>query len=1038
MLTLTMQAFGPYRQKQTIDFRLLNDKRLFLITGPTGSGKTMIFDAITYALYGRSSVEGRDVDGLISQHRHPSEVCFVKLTFELKGETYTIYRQPKQYLPKQRGQGLVERPAEARLITKDKIYTSVGEIQQMIEERLGLDANQFRQIVMLPQGEFRKLLEAKSHEKEEIFRKIFKTDFYKAFQERLKEKTKQLEWTIQHLDMEMRQVVEAIDAAGDGELECLKEQEPLNYEAIIEKTEAIHLRLKEETKRLLNTLHTLQEDIKNLDLAYQQGKARNAQIEELAKSREKLNDLKALESTVKEKEQLLLQMAEAKFVQEAEDRLFKLDAKRKALENELMGLEKQLSEMEKHRDEVKKSLEEAYEAYTRLDALKERRNQKQAQRDRLEEWLALSSKVKALGEQLSLLMEEERELNKERQALDQEWKTAQLEGERLEEALQETQDVALQLLYQEARHTALMNAIQLCEDIKAAQRMYEDLAKDYEEYEVQTRAKMQAYDQHYQTYLKSQAGILARGLKDGEPCPVCGSTHHPKKASLIDVVLSEEELEAFRKEIEAMQAERQKRYETLVRTKEKKDTLVQKLQELLQSHDMWIQEQDIQVMESYIRQQAQKIGEHYQNLKQKMETLEQQKLRLEKLKTVQKERLERLNALATRFQSIQETYQQTAQHYHTEKGRLETLEASYGLAQLDLETLEQEIQLLQHQIREIEQRYHTLASQYNEHLQALSTIKAKKESVENQLHEIASEQKEGQALFLIRLKNAQFRDESHYRSILGQLNEHEALEKDVQQYHQDVRYYQTRVAELENLVGDGVPVDLLEIEAQRALLEAEYEAIRLQERDYYIILQRNEPLLDKLKQLYQRTKSQIKTFQSYQYLHHVTNGQNALKLTFERYVLAAYFDEIIQAANVRLREMTDHRYALLRDTEYIGGRGHQGLDLLVYDAYTDQKRSVKTLSGGESFIASLALALGLSDIVSSYAGGIELQTIFIDEGFGSLDPIALDRAIRTLNQLKETGRTVGIISHVEELKERIDVQLEILKTKDGSSIELRI
>ena len=162
------------------------------------------------------------------------------------------------------------------------------------------------------------------------------------------------------------------------------------------------------------------------------------------------------------------------------------------------------------------------------------------------------------------------------------------------------------------------------------------------------------------------------------------------------------------------------------------------------------------------------------------------------------------------------------------------------------------------------------------------------------------------------------------------------------------------------------------------------------------------------------------------------------KITFERYVLTAYFDEIIHAANIRLHDMTQRRYTLLRDTEYTGGRGHQGLDLLVFDAYTNKKRSVKTLSGGESFMASLALALGLADIVSSYAGGIQLDTIFIDEGFGSLDPVSLDHAISTLNDLKSQGRTVGIISHVEELKERIDAQLEIVKSREGSSIKIHL
>lgn len=1038
LVSLTLQAFGPYKEKQTISFDQLNAKQLFLISGPTGSGKTSIFDAITYALYGRSSSEGREVDGLVSQFRRIEDVCFVELTFRLKGETYTIYRQPKQSLPRQRGEGIVEKSAEAKLITKDKVFTSISEINQKIEELIGLDVNQFRQTVMLPQGEFRKLLEAKSSEKEAIFRNIFKTDLYKLFQDKLREKTKDMERTIQDQELEMKQLINNLHIDDDPLLYELIHQEALNYEAIIHQATMLNERLSEDLKKIQKVLSDSLQKKKAIEEAYQQGKQQNEKIEELSKAKEALESLIKQEEHIKQLEQMIVQMTEAKFVLEAENHKVKLSEKKTELEHQLQHLYLQIEEIEKRKQDVTNALRQAYEQYINLDQLKEERNKKQTQRERYFEWLEKKEEVSTIQKTLKGIEDERTKWQEELQICEEMEKNLEQQMTQIEEELNQTQSISVQVVEQKARCDQLINVEDTVDKILALQTKHAKHAKEYTIVDEETRQKMTEHDHHYQTYLKSQAGILAKDLSDGQPCPVCGSTHHPRKAVLVESVLTNEELEEERMAVEALKNTRQQLYQKLLSTKEQMDLHIEQYKEQATRFKFDIDGTDWTVIKDTVHVrliEEEKIYKEYEKALQERTNKEQF---FEELKETRKENHQMIVELNERLKEIDSTYQITLRSYHTEKGKLDSLEQSYQLKDINLSQLDKEIHRLKQHIEEIDERYHRLEKEYNECLRLKSSLTTEHRTLEKQYETNLSELKNIMEEFNLRLKNANFTDEAHYREILKRLDTFDTIQDEARKYHADVQFYQKRIDHLEKEVGDKELVNLQALEEQINELEEHIETIRKNERERYAVLRQNRQLLENIKQIYDETNKKIKTFQTYKYLNNVTNGTNVYKLTFERYVLTAYFDEIIHAANIRLHDMTQRRYTLLRDTEYTGGRGHQGLDLLVFDAYTNKKRSVKTLSGGESFMASLALALGLADIVSSYAGGIQLDTIFIDEGFGSLDPVSLDHAISTLNDLKSQGRTVGIISHVEELKERIDAQLEIVKSREGSSIKIHL
>lgn len=1034
---LKLRAFGPYKQEQVLDFTSLNEKQLFLVTGPTGSGKTTLFDAIAYALYGKSSGNGREGEDFVSQHASIEDQTMVELTFELKGQTYTIKRSPKQIRPKARGEGTTVKNAEATLTAEGHVFTSIAEINVKMEEILGIDAQQFRQIVMLPQGEFRQLLEANSTEKEQIFRKIFKTDFYKQFQDQLHVKVKDMESSIRDYKKELLDNVRNLDVKDYEDLLTEIQKEEPNYQEVIEGLRVYNQNTEKRREDLAKEIVDLKE--KREDLIHQLNEARNFndKYDQLSKDQEAYIKLLERKAIIQEKSMKIEQFTEAKFVREMEDLYLKTLDKHQHVELELKQAKDAVLQWDEKREQQGDELREAYANYQELDGLKQELQSKMEQRLKVKEWNEKFKQVATLERVVKTYEAQKEHMDKELTELDvNQSKLSEVLEER-QARVNENQSVSVQTLQQKSRVDALKGLEELLLEIEQLKERHCKLSEDYLNEEAIVRKHENVYQANYQTYLKSQAGILALELKENEPCPVCGSTDHPHKAELAIEVKSREALEEERQKVQKLQTKVMEHYNQVrmvhERMKERierfnttgEDIILDTIEQLETTMNVIEERHENEV--SVLNQLLKKEEQFKKDQRAILDTKQELKM-LHDMRVIKKENLVQ----------IVNDIQKATQTYLVEKGQLEQLETTYQLSQVNQDALEEAIIELKNQIKVIDERYHRIQEEYNTTMQKLSSLKSAVLSLESQSKDLKEEVSEYRDTFALRLKNAQFKDESEYKDILKLTDAIPIMVEEVRKYQEETHFLKKQIEHLVKEIGDQERNDLGPIEENIKSNETTIEDLNEQDKKLFATYTQNTRYLDKICRTYERINRRIEDFNHLAFLDKVTNGQNSHKLSFERYVLTAYFDEIIACANLRLREMTERRYTLIRDDEYTGGRGGQGLDILVYDSYTNKKRSVKTLSGGESFMASLSLALGLADVVSSYAGGIQLDTIFIDEGFGTLDPVALDHAIVTLNSLKKSGRTVGIISHVQELRERIDSQIEIMKSKEGSLARIRL
>lgn len=919
-LKLTLSAFGAYAEETTIDMECLGQSGLYLITGDTGAGKTTIFDAITFALYGDASGEDREPSMLRSMYADAKTPTHVILIFSHAGDVYKIRRNPFYMRPKARGEGLTQEQAAAELTLPDgTVITRIKDVDEKVREILCVDREQFSQIVMLAQGDFRKVLMADTKERQKIFRELFKTRPYQALQEQVRRRLKDVEGKYQTVKNSVVQYI--------GEFCCDE----------------------------------------NNSLAAPLGRAQAGEVP-LAES------IGIMEKLVEQDEKLLSELGES--LSQLEQRLEKVNAQIGRAEEYKLH-EEELQAAKQQESEQLKLLKRSEEEWERQKGTEDRRKavrteiakltQEQAEYDKLGQ---LTEEARQQEEQIKEAREASRRLEE-----DIEERAAALAGHREElEGLRDTGEELERLLRQREEEQKRRDAlVELQEDLQAYELLHRDLTRKQESYQQlqdEAERRQQEYLQMNRRYLDAQAGILAASLQEGQPCPVCGSLSHPHLAVVQGEAPTEEVLDKQRAEAEGAAERAQKENMAAVQMlgtlSEQGAQILKRLEELKLSAGQTI---DINVVGDIEK----KIGKELSCLVNNLEEAD--------------EKIGRQNQRKRHLLELEKQFPVLESELRDRREELAELRAGEASAQARGKELQKQLDSLQEKLP------------FNSREEALFH----KEELEGELEALEASLQAAQEAYGS-CKEGLAGIQGQIRSLQGRL--------------------------------ENVPEIHLEEEKElRGRLHFQREELLARQKDIFSRCDRNQRLVRNIKE---RTEEQLELETEFQWMNTLSQTVNGTlskkqKLMLETYVQTTYFERVIRRANLRFLVMSDGQYELKRTRDYSDMRGQTGLELSVIDHYNGSERSVKTLSGGESFLASLSLALGLSDEIQSMAGGVRLETMFVDEGFGSLDADSLQQAYKALVSLTDGHRLVGIISHVGMLKERIDRQIVVEKKKSGGS-----
>ena len=1038
-LRLTLQAFGPYAGKEVIDFTKLGNRTMFLITGKTGAGKTTIFDGICYAIYGKASGEDRSGTDLRSHFADPGTLTEVSLLFSLRGQTYFIVRSPQQEKKKARGDGMTTVNAKAELYRltnqgeKKLIASNVRETDEKIKELIQLDAHQFRQILMIPQGEFRKLLVSDSKEKEAILQKLFHTELYKRIEEKLKEEADKIKTKVLQGKQERERLLKSIRTDSSELLEALQ-QEPLDPKHLLELLSAELKESKSQYALIENMLSEKQKQRDQLKEQITQGKAILEQFHLKRKLEEEKRQLEHQKAEV-EKQQLEVEKAKkAAKLDHQESQCRRLHAEIQELEKRKQSFQLQLSELE-----------------TQLAAAQKKWEEEQGKEEERKKVLEEISRLKALEKDVQSYENETKALEK----MMAQWKKRQQEKQtyteqlkKIEESLEEKRNLLseleqtkLMVLQREHKIEKTERILNRLYKFRDEQKRAEHIFTEWKEAEKKLGACERAFQDAEATvrhlekeWRDGQAGILAQSLLEQEPCPVCGSIHHPAPAQFKQELPSEEDLNSAR--ANAAVAEKRKH------EAEKRTFQLQLQLQTIENSKKEIEKELVTLFPDFteeslsadINSQLSSLEElKKQQLEDKKALLKEQVMKTE-FKQLETKKQDLENVLAKCLEEADETEKQLI----IKRANVEHMTAQIPEHLRSNSSYQKALQDHLEYHRSLQQSY----DEAQKHYQELKVTAAKIQSRAEEVTKTISEKKKQMVLerntFKQMLKEEGFPDYQHYEKAKRTEKEIKMLEKAIQDFLERDRYVSGRMDEIENMLA-GIPVpDLKSLNQKLSELLEELALLDEKRTSTLLAIQNNEMIYQNVIEINREMEHLEEQYKTIGHLYEITKGQNPNRLTFERFVLAAFLDEILVAANERLTKMTGGRYRMLRKKDRSKGNAQSGLELLIYDQYTGQTRHVKTLSGGESFKASLSLALGMADVVQNYAGGISLETMFIDEGFGTLDPESLDQAIEALMEIQNSGRLVGIISHVPELKERMDARLEVISTQNGSHTKFHI
>ncbi len=1031
-ITLTLCAFGPYANTETVDFSKLHSG-LFLIGGDTGAGKTTIFDGIAYALYGEASGEFRSPESLRSQHAALETETYAEFTFELRGLTYRVRRSPGYERPARRGGGTVKKSPQAELYLPDgTVVSAPSAVTKRIKEIVGLDRGQFLQIAMLAQGEFRRLLLAKSTEREEIFRDVFGTGRYKALQRLLKENAVRRGAQYQELCRDMEQRMRSVRsnsadaryaaltaiAAADSRLFTEQLALLLNDDATQEQTERCALQQAEQRLAAQHAALAVAQDALRLSAQLTAAQTDLTQLEEL------------LPRMQADKQVLLAaeRAAEINPLEEAAARAVQAEA---ALNQEILAADTRMREL----------AAELKDHAAALEAQRQREPERQATAERV----TGIQKILPMFEHLTRLAES---IDSARRALEHkrarktqvhaDSQTLQEQSESLREKLSELDALPidamrLQLTAASASREAANRACEFMRSLGAQSEKLNTLQQEYLAAEEAARHSAAIAQETEVSFLRAQAGILAQTLAEGVPCPVCGSLDHPSKAQLSPDVADEQAMKRARA---AQEADRRKQAALSESAAAQSATVLA----MLKQYDAAISElfgEDIpeQQREPRIAEAMQQAAERETELKNRVRQAEAALLGRDALQ----ERLTDAQSALTKLQkeetALDEELRQDELDLTQSQTQLNMISQSLPYpsaaeAEKALKTEQAALTAMRAELEACEQAHRDCERD----LIAVTTVR---ETAFTKLPDAQRDLQAARDAYLAALQSAGFMDSAAYRAAWRAPDFVRKERERLQEYGVRLQAARAALKQAQAAAQGKEPPDTAALQAMLDLAQTEKDAIAQKLSETAERRKYNAELCTVLQTKQKTHDEALQAYISCKTLSDTANGElsgSRQKITFERYVQMSFFDRVVSAANRRLVGMTGGRYELLRRREAGDLRMQSGLELDVLDHYSGKTRAAGTLSGGESFLAALSLSLGLSDVIQAYAGGIQLQAMFVDEGFGSLDSEALERAVDALTALAGGNRLVGVISHVDELKSRIENQIYVQKTSAGSRI----
>ena len=1023
-ISLTIEAFGPYRDSVTLDFNELQNHSMFLISGPTGAGKTSILDAMVYALYGEPSGEVRKTDAIRSDFAEPQHMTRVDFSFAIGEAQYRVERLPKQLVAKKRGTGMREQNASATVYEmKDGewkvIATSAAAIRDTIQRIIGFRKDQFLQVVLLPQGEFRKLLVASTSEREELLHTLFRTELYRRLQDALKAAYDEAKSGIEENVTKQTALLQSIPH--DEEIpiltiehvrELLKHREPHRDTLVIERDKAVTVvehynTLRKEWALYNQAKQSLVEATATLDLV-------KAREEERSSLQEKVRFLTSLMPSY----ELYKQFSDKQGV--------------------LKTLETTLSDAKQGVESASQHESKCTEAH---EALASQAEIMQAKRTTLAQLQQQSEKF----DELALLNKELNILNSKFETLNREKSEAKLQTQHKLVADLEVVLVEARKQFQ-ANSKALESIPRIQEQLGHLQRYSELLAEKHKiQNDIDTKEQLlttlEQAVKNSKVQLERLEHLMAEGrafelvhlVVDNAPCPVCGSVDHPQLASKPELYPTKEEIESARA---IRDAELQKQASEIGQ----KETLALRLHEL----DQQIKDQVSHLKSSIEGFSEEAFASIQHDLLSEMEQLTSLRSDTEQLSNTIATNEDELSAAKDTLAKLETAHKELLDNLHNLEVQISTVQAkidalSESLPTTDVAAWHKEIESLASELTDYDEQVKVCKANLDS---AREVLNAKRGRLETLFAQVKEDKKNLDVLNKDYVESLQSISLSE-NDFIDALDDYKALDTFRTELHAlDEAFNKAQAvydAALKHAQSVVEPSDTVSNEVYDTAVEQRDDlvgALAAWDKETKHI----ETTLASLKTLEQAMGEAREEITFLSRLNDLANGgeQGFKNVTFERYVLGAILDEVVYAANLRLQKMSRSRYSLERSDYTGGGRGKQGLDLAVMDAFTGQSRPANTLSGGETFLASMALALGLADVIQSYAGGIHMDTMFIDEGFGTLDPDTLELAMETLVQLQSSGRLIGMISHVPELKTRIPAHLEVTRGDDGSTAKFVI
>ncbi len=1146
-LKLKMSAFGPYAGLQEIDFTKFGKSGLYLIAGETGAGKTSIFDAITFALFGMPSGDIRESNMFRSTYADKNTETFVELEFEYRDRVYIIRRNPEYERAAKRGNSMTTQKADSHLIMPDKSTISKNsEVNSKITEILGVDRRQFSQICMLAQGDFLKLLHSDTVERQKIFRDIFKTHLYQRLQEKLKESSLEAEKDYNVVWESIKQNVDMIVSKKDSEDISLIEdakQGKLNAEeveslldSLIEKGNYEY----EALEKRFNALENIESKFKNKVEILSRLLERDTEIKETRKSLDE-NDVKLTELDKEKNEyeskkpKISSLQSEVVVIEKELNKYEELDKKitevknlniqKESILNDIKHKENQSTELTKLIQEFKAELLEKKDSKIKSQvALREVDNLVKS-KESIEQGLDIFKKLKATLKQQNDTQNHLEKLN----LLQDESKTKiELEKEELEKLIEniatfeniDSNKLKLETKVKENNEALknIENHIQSIRNIEDENISYEKELTNYKKQRDIYLSLQEKQISYEKAFLDNQAGILANTLKDGEKCPVCGSTTHPQKAVCPENAPTKEEIEKIKLSVR----EEQQKIDNLSRNLGIKSGKINSLKESILNSQLELlkvnrdddlkNEISAKLLDENIFDKAlfDKIDIFLKGLYQNLSDLaDELKLKLEKENDREKEKKE-LVSLQNKKQKVLEKaskeFEENEKLIHLQEIEKSKLNGSIQEKNLSLENflisqgrdlslnkevyfneLSLELKNINLKINTLKEDIHKLDLEAKRCSELDEKLLPENEKSKEMLDKEISKLNENYISLGVKQEELQknieeVKLELKYENVIEAKEELQKLKLSIDSFNKEVEKinlnYQTCRDEKVSLDARLKKlVELSEKEYEKATklqscdLKKELESLTgltfgnesLYDFDLNLVIEETNDILKEIltqKEDVNRDKMQVYTFisQNTNARKNISKNSKLLKekekrlklvkalsdtanatltgkekIMLETYVQMTYFDRIIARANTRFMIMSGGQYELKRKSGSLNLRAKSGLDLEVTDHYNGSTRSVKTLSGGESFEAALSLALGLSDEIQSESGGIKLDTMFVDEGFGTLDENSLEQAMKALIELTKGERLVGIISHVNELKSRVDKQITVNKSKEGGS-----